>query len=50
MAKINPMNSVAMSLSPQHHSSLVMLALLIGFAVIHSGGASLRAWGGGAHW
>ena len=45
MAKINPMNSVAMSLSPQHHSSLVMLALLIGFAVIHSGGASLRAWG-----
>jgi uncharacterized membrane protein len=28
-----------------HHSSLVMLALLIGFAVIHSGGASLRAWG-----
>ena len=28
-----------------HHSSWVMLALLIGFAVIHSGGASLRAWG-----
>ena len=28
-----------------HHSSLVMLALLLAFAVIHSGGASLRAWG-----
>jgi len=28
-----------------HHSSWVMLALLIGFAVLHSGGASLRAWG-----
>ena len=28
-----------------HHSSWVMLALLLGFAVIHSGGASLRAWG-----
>ena len=25
-----------------HHSSLVMLALLILFAVIHSGGAALR--------
>lgn len=28
-----------------HHSSLVMLALLVGFVVLHSGGASLRAWG-----
>jgi len=28
-----------------HHSSLVMLGLLVGFAVLHSGGASLRAWG-----
>ena len=27
-----------------HHSSLVMAALLTGFAVIHSGGASLRTW------
>ena len=26
-------------------SSLVMLALLLGFALLHSGGASLRAWG-----
>ena len=25
-----------------HHSSLVMLLLLLGFAVIHSGGAALR--------
>ena len=30
---------------PLQHSSLVMLALLVGFAVVHSGGASLRAWG-----
>ena len=28
-----------------HHSSLVMLALLVAFAVLHSGGASLRVWG-----
>jgi len=28
-----------------HQSSWVMLALLLGFAVIHSGGASLRCWG-----
>ena len=28
-----------------HHTSLVMLALLLAFAVVHSGGASLRAWG-----
>jgi uncharacterized membrane protein len=28
-----------------HHSSLVMLGLLLAFAVVHSGGASLRAWG-----
>jgi uncharacterized membrane protein len=27
------------------HSSLVMLALLLVFALIHSGGASLRVWG-----
>ncbi|KEF42493.1 MAG: membrane protein [Cyanobium sp. CACIAM 14] len=27
------------------HSTLVMLALLVAFALIHSGGASLRAWG-----
>lgn len=31
--------------APIHHSSLVMLGLLIGFAVLHSGGASLRVWG-----
>ena len=29
--------------SSLHHSSWVMLALLVAFAVIHSGGASLRA-------
>ena len=28
-----------------HHSSFVMLALLLAFALIHSGGASLRVWG-----
>ena len=28
-----------------HHSSGVVLALLLGFALIHSGGASLRYWG-----
>ncbi|MCS5697626.1 NnrU family protein [Cyanobium sp. FGCU-52] len=28
-----------------HHSSWVMLGLLLMFAVLHSGGASLRAWG-----
>lgn len=31
--------------SSLHHSSWVMLALLVAFAVLHSGGASLRAWG-----
>ncbi|SBO44845.1 conserved membrane protein of unknown function [Cyanobium sp. NIES-981] len=31
--------------SPLHHSSWVMLALLLTFAVLHSGGASLRFWG-----
>lgn len=31
--------------SDPHHSSLVMLALLVAFAVLHSGGASLRTWG-----
>jgi len=30
--------------APTHHSSVVMLALLVGFALVHSGGASLRAW------
>lgn len=30
---------------PLHHSSLVMLALLLAFAVLHSGGAALRVWG-----
>ena len=28
-----------------HHSSWVMLALLLAFAMVHSGGASLRVWG-----
>lgn len=28
-----------------HHSSWVMALLLLGFAVVHSGGAALRAWG-----
>ncbi len=28
-----------------HHSSLVMVGLLLGFALLHSGGASLRVWG-----
>lgn len=32
-------------LSSPHHSSLVMVLLLLAFAVLHSGGASLRAWG-----
>jgi uncharacterized membrane protein len=31
--------------SDVHHSSWVMLALLLAFALIHSGGASLRVWG-----
>ncbi len=31
--------------SSSSHSSLVMLALLVVFAVLHSGGASLRVWG-----
>jgi uncharacterized membrane protein len=31
--------------SDRFHSSLVMLLLLLGFAVLHSGGASLRSWG-----
>jgi uncharacterized membrane protein len=34
----------ALGTSP-HHSSWVMLALLLAFAVLHSGGASLRVWG-----
>jgi len=28
-----------------HHTTLVMLLLLLGFAIIHSGGAALRFWG-----
>jgi uncharacterized membrane protein len=28
-----------------HHSSVVMLALLLAFALLHSGGAALRGWG-----
>jgi uncharacterized membrane protein len=36
---------VLIASAPIHHSSLVMLGLLIGFAVLHSGGASLRVWG-----
>ena len=31
--------------SSLHHSSWVMLALLVAFAAVHSGGASLRVWG-----
>ncbi|QNI69547.1 15-cis-zeta-carotene isomerase protein family [Cyanobium sp. NS01] len=31
--------------SSLHHTSWVMLALLLAFAVLHSGGASLRQWG-----
>lgn len=31
--------------SDLHHSSWVMLALLLAFAMVHSGGASLRYWG-----
>jgi uncharacterized membrane protein len=34
-----------MPIPDPHHSSWVMLGLLLAFAVIHSGGASLRAWG-----
>ncbi len=40
----HPQRPLATAPSP-FHSSLVMLALLVGFAVIHSGGASLRVWG-----
>jgi uncharacterized membrane protein len=32
-------------LSSPHHSSWVMAFLLLGFAVLHSGGAALRPWG-----
>jgi uncharacterized membrane protein len=31
--------------SSPHHSSWVMALLLLGFAVLHSGGAALRPWG-----
>jgi uncharacterized membrane protein len=31
--------------APIHHSSWVMLGLLLGFAALHSGGAALRLWG-----
>ncbi len=42
---ILPSESLAASLGgPLHHSSLVMVALLLAFAVLHSGGASLRVW------
>jgi len=34
--------SLAEATAGLHHSSLVMLGLLVGFAVIHSGGAALR--------
>ena len=34
-----------MATSTLHNSSLVMLALLLVFAILHSGGASLRYWG-----
>jgi len=34
-----------MSVGDPSSSSLTMLELLLGFAVLHSGGASLRAWG-----
>jgi len=34
-----------MSVGAPNSSSLTMLELLLGFAVLHSGGASLRAWG-----
>ncbi|MFM8524677.1 MAG: NnrU family protein [Cyanobacteriota bacterium] len=36
---------LAGAMNDPHRSSLVMLALLLAFAVIHSGGASLRPWG-----
>lgn len=29
-------------MAPEHRSSLVMFALLVGFALLHSGGAALR--------
>ena len=44
MARIHGLLGAAMTPN-QHHSSWVMLALLLAFAVIHSGGASLRYWG-----
>lgn len=39
------MPSLATIAAGRQHSSLVMLALLVGFALVHSGGASLRVWG-----
>ena len=33
-----------LTVGPQH-SSVVMLGLLVLFALIHSGGASMRVWG-----
>ncbi|QPN60354.1 hypothetical protein H8F24_02570 [Synechococcus sp. CBW1002] len=43
-AVARPLPSLLAPASP-HHSSVVMLALLVVFAVLHSGGASLRVWG-----
>jgi uncharacterized membrane protein len=34
-----------MAAADPHHSSLVVLSLLMVFALVHSGGAALRAWG-----
>ena len=39
------MPSVLDPTAPLHHSSWVMLALLLAFATLHSGGAALRGWG-----
>jgi uncharacterized membrane protein len=40
-------SAAATAAGDPHHSSLVMLGLLLAFAVVHSGGASLRVWGAG---
>ncbi|MFN9693609.1 MAG: NnrU family protein, partial [Synechococcaceae cyanobacterium] len=39
------MPSVLDPTAPLHHSSWVMLGLLLAFATLHSGGAALRGWG-----
>ena len=36
--------------SSPHHSSWVMALLLLGFALLHSGGAALRPWGDPLRW